>query len=162
MTVQQFCETTFAAAVAAAQRYGVNPIGVMAQAAVETGWGKSAPGNMYFGIKATPSWTGATQQLWTTEYVNGVPQKVLATFRAYPNAMASFLDYGNLISGQNRYAAAMQYPGYNQTNEYIRAVAAAGYATAPNYANTVISCANMIKQYVSAEMVAAALKKKVF
>lgn len=159
MTVTQFIDTTLPAAARAAAVYGVNPIGMMAQAALETGWGKSAPGNMYFGIKATPSWRGKTQQLWTTEYVNGVPQRVLATFRAYDTPAQSFADYGALISSTPRYRAALSYPAYSQADDYIRAIAAAGYATAPDYANTVISVANTIKCYVSEERLAAAQKK---
>lgn len=161
MTVKQFCEHTLPAAAYAGKVYGVNVIGMMAQAAIETGWGKSTPGNMWFGIKATPSWTGATQQLWTTEYINGEAQRVKATFRAYPSARESFLDYAKLIAEQPRYRAALNYPHYNDADKYIQAIAAGGYATAPNYAASVISCANMIKQHVSLDNVLEAQKKNI-
>ena len=112
MTYSEFCDTTLPLAVEVYIRYKLNPIGVMAQAAIETGWGKSTPGNMYFGIKATPSWTGSTQLLWTTEYINGEKKRVQREFRAYSSALDSFLDYGKVIATNNRYIAALSYPGY--------------------------------------------------
>ena len=160
MTYSKFCDTTLPLAVEVYIRYKLNPIGVMAQAAIETGWGKSTPGNMYFGIKATPSWTGSTQLLWTTEYINGEKKRVQREFRAYSSALDSFLDYGKVIATNNRYIAALNYPGYYETDSYIRAIAAAGYATSPTYADNVISVANTIKEYVSAQMLDAELKKK--
>lgn len=157
MTQQQitFINNTLPAAVRAGALYGVNVIGLMAQSALETGWGASAPGNMYFGMKATPSWTGKIQLLWTTEEVNGEKVRVQAKFRAYDSPEDSFLDYAKLISSLSRYAPAMQYPGYNQTSQYIRAVAAGGYATAKDYANSVISVANTIKKVVSEDQTIA-------
>lgn len=162
MTQQQykFIQDTLPGAVQAWQKYGVNPIGMMAQSALETGWGKSAPGNMYFGIKATPSWTGKTQTLYTTEYVNGEAKKVYQTFRAYNTPAESFEDYARLISTTARYKAAMSYPGYYQTDNYLQAVYNGGYATDPNYLYKCISIAETIKTVVSEADLVTASKKK--
>lgn len=150
MNVQFFCRQTIDAAKRAASTYGVNAIGLMAQAAIETGWGDHTPGNMWFGIKATNSWKGKKQLLWTTEYIDGEKTRVRRWFRAYDTADASFADYAQLISRRPRYAAAMQYPDYEQTEAYVQAVAAAGYATDPNYAAKLRDCCRSIKRYVSA------------
>ena len=124
MTERQysFIKTTLSGAAKAWLKYGVNPIGMMAQAALETGWGKSAPGNMFFGIKATPSWTGKTQTLYTTEYIDGEKKRIPQTFRAYNTPAESFEDYARLIATTARYSEAMSYPGYPQTNQYLEAV----------------------------------------
>ncbi len=145
-----FINTTLPAAAAAAVKYGINPIGMMAQSALETGWGKHAPGNMYFGIKATDSWHGATQMLWTTEYINGEAQRVQEPFRAYASATESFEDYGRLISSLSRYAPALQYSGYQEVNMYLASIAAGGYATDPSYLEKITTIASMIKEHVSA------------
>lgn len=161
MTPQQFCNSILPYAASAAVTTGVNPIGMMAQAALESGWGKYAPGNMYFGIKATPSWTGATQLLWTTEVIDGEKKRVQAKFRAYTSPADSFKDYARLISTTPRYRNALLYPGYNQVNNYLNAVSSAGYATATQYYSTLVSIANDIKKYVTPAMLDAAVKKKV-
>lgn len=160
MTYSDFCRKTLPLACEVFNKYKLNPIGVMAQAALESGWGKSTPGNMWFGIKANKSWTGDKQLLWTTEYINGEKIKVQRYFRAYNSALESFLDYGKLIATNNRYIAALNYPGYYETDNYIRAIAAAGYATSPTYASTVIDCADIIKQYVTPSILDNELKKK--
>lgn len=163
MTERQysFIKTTLPGAAKAWLKYGVNPIGMMAQAALETGWGKSAPGNMFFGIKATPSWTGKTQTLYTTEYIDGEKKRIPQTFRAYNTPAESFEDYARLIATTARYSSAMSYPGYPQTNQYLEAVYNGGYATDPNYLDKCISIANTIKKVVSEADVIAVSKKKV-
>jgi flagellar protein FlgJ len=144
MTVDEFISATKSAALAVQNKYGLPALAVMAQSALETGWGKHAPGNMYFGIKAGSSWTGKTQVLLTTEYVNGKYVKVNQTFRAYDNAEESFLDYGKLISSNSRYKNALQYT--NDPEQYIREIAKAGYATDPGYAAKIISLIETIKK----------------
>lgn len=162
MTVQQinFIARVLPAAAVAWQHYGVNAVGMLAQSALETGWGKSAPGNMYFGIKAGSNWTGKTQTLYTTEYVDGKAVKVPQVFRAYATPTESFEDYARLITSLTRYSQALNYPGYNQTDNYLSAIVAGGYATDPNYLNKVVSIANSIKSVVSEADIINILKKK--
>jgi len=144
MTVEQFIKATYDGAVAIEKKYGIPALAAMAQSAQETGWGSSAPGNMYFGIKAGGSWTGKTQLLWTTEYIGGIKTKVKALFRAYDSAAESFEDYARLITSNSRYKAALQYTA--DPEQYIREVAKAGYATDPNYAANIIAVINSIKK----------------
>lgn len=162
MTTQQykFIRDTLPGAAQAWLKYGVNPIGMMAQSALETGWGKSAPGNMYFGIKATPSWTGKTQTLYTTEYIDGEKKQIPQTFRAYDTPAESFEDYARLIATTTRYKAAMSYPGYNQADKYLEAVFNGGYATDPNYLYKCISIAETIKTVVTEADLINVSKKK--
>jgi len=144
MTIQQFINATYSAALAIQKKYGVNALAAMAQSAQETGWGKTVVGNMYFGIKAGTSWTGAKQLLWTHEVINGKRVSVQAWFRAYPSALESFEDYGKFIASNARYQTALKYA--DNSEQYIREIAKAGYATDPNYARSVISIVNSIKK----------------
>ncbi|MBI2588996.1 glucosaminidase domain-containing protein [Candidatus Saccharibacteria bacterium] len=106
-----------------------------AQAIVESAFGDSAPGNNFFGIKASSSWTGPTQLLWTTEVINGSSVRVQAKFRVYASAQESFNDHSNFLRTNSNYSSAFQYS--NNPIQFITAVAAGGYATAPDYAQTV-------------------------
>lgn len=144
MTVDQFIQATKGAALLVSQKYGLNPFVTMAQSALETGWGKSAPGNMYFGIKAGLSWKGKTQLLWTTEYQNGQYVKVQALFRAYDSPAESFEDYAKLITSKSWFKPALQYA--NDELKYITEIQKGGYATDPNYTSKIMSIVNIIKK----------------
>ena len=144
MTPTDFIRNTYAGASAMQQNYGIPALAAMAQSAQETGWGSTVVGNMYFGIKATSGWTGKTQLLWTHEVINGKSVKVQALFRAYDTAQESFEDYAKFIHGNPRYKNALQYT--NDPEGYIQAVANAGYATDPNYADNIIAVINSIKK----------------
>ncbi|CAM2913326.1 glycoside hydrolase family 73 protein [Erysipelothrix tonsillarum] len=116
---------------------------IIAQAALESGWGKHAPGNMLFGVKATKSWTGKTQQLTTTEYINGIPHRVKATFRAYDSWLDSLRDHSKVLL-QPRYKAVVGEKDYKKA---CRAVKAAKYATDPEYAEKLIATIEANKLY---------------
>ena len=113
---------------------------MVGQAALESGWGKheiraddGSPTYNVFGVKAGRSWTGPVVEKTTTEYVNGVPQKVTAKFRAYTSYAESFKDYASLLLGNRRYAAVI---GQGQDAEaFARGLQQAGYATDPAYAD---------------------------
>jgi flagellar protein FlgJ len=86
-----------------------------------------------FGVKAGRNWSGPVVEKTTTEYVNGVPQKVTAKFRVYSSYAESFKDYASLLLGNRRYAAVV---GQNQDAEgFARGLQQAGYATDPAYAD---------------------------
>ena len=114
------------------------------QAGLESGWGAHAPQFNFFGIKDSSGWTGATQILPTTEYVNGVLTHTTAKFRAYPSAHAGFVDHGRFFIDNSRYKTALQY--VDDPGEFIRQIALAGYATDPQYANKLINAANVVIQ----------------
>lgn len=116
------------------------PAGYMlGQAGHETGWGKyeiklkgGAPSHNLFGIKAGAGWTGKTAEVTTTEFINGVPQKRIARFRAYDSYADAFKDYARLINESPRYAKAREQVGSAQA--FASGLQKAGYATDPDYA----------------------------
>lgn len=111
---------------------------MIAQAALETGWGRSelrfsdgTPTYNLFGIKAGRNWQGAVAEATTTEYVNGVAQQTVERFRAYSSYAEAFRDYASLLTSNPRYAAVL-----NQQDAagFARGLQRAGYATDPMYA----------------------------
>ena len=129
-----------AAAERVAQDSGIPASFMLGQAGHETGWGKgeirSKDGSNsfnLFGIKAGKGWTGKVAEVTTTEYVNGVPRKTVAKFRAYDSYEDSFKDYARLINESPRYEKARA-----QTHSAVAFAAElqkAGYATDPQYAS---------------------------
>lgn len=137
MTPEQFIPLVAADAVAAMKDTSVPASFTIAQAALESGWGARTIGaaNNLFGIKADPSWTGPKVQAVTTEYINGRPIHVLAWFRSYPNFGASVRDHTAFLCTNERYAGCF---ASRDGEAFAKAVAAAGYATDPNYATKII------------------------
>ena len=127
------------AAEAVARESGIPASYMIGQAGHETGWGKSEirhrdGSNSFnlFGIKATSSWKGKVAEVVTTEYVNGVPRKQVAKFRAYDSYADSFRDYAKLIGNSPRYDKAMDQIG--SVHGFATGLQKAGYATDPQYA----------------------------
>lgn len=125
-----------------ADSLGLNEKALVAQAALETGWGKyiiaDADGNSshnLFNIKAKSG--EAAIAVETTEYRSGLPLKERAEFKRYPDFEQSFADYGRLISGSERYQTALA-QGKN-SEAYVEQLQQAGYATDPNYAKKIKS-----------------------
>ncbi|MFD1803138.1 flagellar assembly peptidoglycan hydrolase FlgJ [Mixta tenebrionis] len=121
---------------------------ILAQAALESGWGQrqiltpeGKPSYNLFGIKATGSWQGKTTEITTTEYENGVAKKVKAAFRVYDSYLDALTDYVSLLSKNPRYAAVK---GARSAEEGAHALQAAGYATDPKYAKKLVG---MIQQF---------------
>ena len=141
---QAFIDELAAVAATAASSLGVAPRALMAQAALESGWGKhvirmpdGTSSHNYFGIKASRGWTGQTVKVPTTEYIGGRAVTVNASFRAYPDAHSAFRDYVDFIANNPRYEKALEH-GANAA-QYARQLQAAGYATDPNYANKIMA-----------------------
>ena len=100
------------------QESGIPASFMLGQAGHETGWGRSEIRNKdgstsfnLFGIKAGKGWTGKVAEVTTTEYINGVPRKVVAKFRAYDSYEDSFRDYARLITDNPRYEKPRPRPG---------------------------------------------------
>lgn len=118
---------------------GLPPLTVLAQAALETGWGSSVIQNgqgesshNLFGIKGT-NWSGPTVDIHSKEHQLGRWMDRLDSFRAYPDWESSISDYTRLITGSERYAdAAEQRMGAAEFADYLQGQ---GYATDPGYAN---------------------------
>jgi flagellar protein FlgJ len=144
-----FIEKMLPHATAAARELGVDPRAIIAQAALETGWGTSQPAdaggtsNNFFGIKAGESWRGARVGSATTEYVDGVARGEQAQFRAYGSVAENVADYVRVLR-EPRYAQALG------TGPDVRAFANAlqrgGYATDPEYANKLVATIDQIAE----------------
>lgn len=130
-----FVEKIKDGAIAAQKRYGVLASLTIAQAILETGWGKYSIGNNIFGIKASPSWTGKTVTCQTGEVVDGQSVTENGTFRAYDSIADSIADHARLFADNSCYHNIIGCTDYRQA---CRDVQADGYATDPDYANKLI------------------------
>lgn len=129
---QEFVDMLMPAALQASQRTGIDPRIIVAQAAQETGWGRSAPGNNYFGIKSHGK--GGGQNLRTHEYVNGQRVNVNDSFRTFGSPEESVAGYADFIQQNPRYRPLM---GAQGLDAQLEALQASGYATDPNYSRSV-------------------------
>jgi flagellar protein FlgJ len=137
-TPADFVRSLWPHAERAARELGVAPDALVAQAALETGWGRSLPHNQYgessfnlFGIKAGPKWPGPRAVVTTLEFVGGVPEQRREPFRMYSNVGDAFDDYVELVRSKPRYAEAL---AASTPEEYFRGLERGGYATDPDYA----------------------------
>lgn len=142
---------------------GAPAIFVLAQSALETGWGKSAPQNMYFGVKATPAWKGRRQYLRTFEIYNAPPRLnsmgqpleiiskkgnryvIMDWFRAYNTPIESLRDHLALMKTK-RYVGAFAHRA--NPEKFAEFVTKAGYATAPNYLPSLLKTIQTIRNIV--------------
>ncbi len=128
----------------AAAMLGVAPEVLIAQAALETGWGRHMirdgaghTSHNLFGIKASGGWSGDSISVPTLEYRDGLPRRETAAFRGYPDEAASFADYVRLVGGNPRYQRAIANAASPEA--YLRGLQEAGYATDPAYADKILS-----------------------
>jgi flagellar protein FlgJ len=125
----------------AAKALGVHPLGLVAQAALETGWGRHViPGEKgsshnLFGIKAGEGWGGAKVATGTLEFENGLPVARRAQFRAYGSVGDSFGDYVKLLATSPRYKEVLEQGG--TLTGFADALGRSGYATDPEYASKI-------------------------
>ena len=139
---EAFVNELYNSAEKAANQLGVAPSILLAQAALETGWGQHLPtakdgqhGFNLFGIKADQRWSGPVTKVDTLEYFDGQPIKMNANFRRYDSFEQSFNDYVDFVSSQTRYQPALEQA--TDAAAYIQALQDAGYATDPKYAEKV-------------------------
>ncbi|MEE9651472.1 flagellar assembly peptidoglycan hydrolase FlgJ [Enterobacter soli] len=133
----------------ASEQSGVPHHLILAQAALESGWGQrqirkenGEPSFNIFGVKANSSWKGPTTEITTTEYENGAAVKVKAKFRVYSSYLEALSDYVNVLSRNPRYNAVTQAATPEQG---AQALQNAGYATDPNYARKLTSMIQQLK-----------------
>lgn len=137
---KQFVETVRPYAEEVSKKTGVDPRLVIAQAALESDWGRKAPGNNYFGVKGTAG-SSDSQMLDTTEAgPGGEISKTQAAFRKYGSAGESFEHYAQTI-GNSRYDAVRN---AKDLEGQIAAIGKSGYATDPNYGQKVGSIARSL------------------
>ena len=123
----------------AGQQLGVSPKILLAQAAIETGWGRSVVGNNLFGIKAGPSWSGAKVEAATHEYQDGDLVGIVDAFRSYPSAEASVTDFVSLVANNPRYRAALG--AGDNVAAYAQGLLSGGWATDIDYAHKLAAVA---------------------
>lgn len=130
---EDFVQKLMPYALKAVEGEGFNPLVLVAQAALETGWGQHVPaGNNYYGIKADSSWTGDREDLSSPEFEGGSMVSRISSFRSYANLLDSMKDYIDFIKSNPRYGQAVSKSF--DTDGYFDEIARAGYATDPDYA----------------------------
>lgn len=149
---------TFAANVwpyaeSVSQTTGIPTQFMVAQAALETGWGKSEPrwadgrpSYNLFGIKAGTQWQGAVVEAGTTEFVSGVSEKRTERFRAYGSYAEAFEDYARLLSQSPRYANVVS---SRDASSFAQGLQNAGYATDPAYASKLVRVISSLEQQLT-------------
>ncbi|WP_232911413.1 flagellar assembly peptidoglycan hydrolase FlgJ [Halomonas sp. G15] len=147
--VRTFLSRLEAPAQAASRATGVPAELILAQAALETGWGRHEistrdGGNSHnlFGIKAGSSWQGDTTEIVTHEVYDGRRQKIRDDFRVYGSFEEAFIDYANLIGNNPRYQAVTT---AGSPAEAAHALQKGGYATDPAYADKLIAVMNSMR-----------------
>ncbi|HDZ57762.1 MAG TPA: flagellar assembly peptidoglycan hydrolase FlgJ [Pseudomonas xinjiangensis] len=146
---EEFAAAMLPMAEKAAKRLGVDPHYLVAQAALETGWGKSiikqkdgVSSHNLFGIKTHGVWEGESASVMTSEYRDGVKGTEKATFRSYGSFEQSFDDYVSFLENNGRYEKAL---GQTQNPDvFFRELQKAGYATDPHYARKVSQIAQRL------------------
>lgn len=134
----------------ASRTTGIQPQFMIAQAALETGWGKKQinypdgrPSYNLFGIKANHGWTGKTVDVMTSEFENGKMVKKVEKFRAYDSYADSFKDYANFLSQNPRYQNVMN---AQDPMTFAYGLQHAGYATDPDYGSKLMSVINRLSR----------------
>jgi len=141
-TPQEFVEKVGPYVEKLAAKMGLDADIILAQAALETGWGRSVIAQQgdssfnIFNIKAGSSWQGDVVSMSSLEFSNSTFKPVVSDFRRYASLDEAVADYGAFIGGSERYQPALQ---AQNADEYIQALHQAGYATDPNYADKVLS-----------------------
>lgn len=127
-------------AIEASKKTGLDPRIIIAQAAQETGWGRSAPNNNFFGIKSHGKAGGSKQK--TFEYVDGKRVNISDSFRSYKSPRDSVMGYAEFLQTNPRYSRML---AAADLESQARELGQSGYATDPNYAKSVLSIARSIE-----------------
>jgi flagellar protein FlgJ len=131
------------------QQSGIPHQLIVAQAALESGWGQreipaadGSPSYNLFGIKAGGSWDGPVTEITTTEFEQGAAKKIKAKFRVYGSYVEAMADYAKLLTNNPRYAGVANARSPEQA---AQALQQAGYATDPQYASKLVSVIQQMK-----------------
>jgi flagellum-specific peptidoglycan hydrolase FlgJ len=167
MTPEQFVKRYYTHAANSEAKHKISAVFILAQAALESGWGKSAPGFNFFGIKDRSGVPAKRQLLRTTEYSNSATLKfpeiisierieisgkerfkytIRDWFRKYDSAEEAFDDHALFFYKNPRYRQALG--SLHNPRQFAVQVAKAGYATDPNYARTLIRIIDKIEEYL--------------
>lgn len=148
--MNEFIDKYGQAAFNVGKQYGIPYEAILAQAALESGYGASKltqQGYNFFGMKAGDSWNGPTIELPTKEQdENGKEHTEMASFRSYATPEEGFRGYGEFITKNSRYSNALNYPG--NPVQYITEIKNAGYATDVNYVSKLSTLIGSVEAYV--------------
>lgn len=145
-TPEDFIKNLWSASKQAAGMLGLSPELLLAQAALETNWGKNitqaqgVSSHNLFNIKAGPEWNNKTVTMDTLEQNQGVLVKEKAAFRKYDNFQDSFQDYVHFLQSNDRYSQALSKT--DNPGQFMSLLQKAGYATDENYAEKVMKIYN--------------------
>lgn len=166
MTPNEFIKQYKIYALQTERKTGISHLFTLAQAALESGWGKNVPGNMFFGVKAGKDTPSEKKQLLTTTEILSSPNlkhlfplvisvKMLPNgkykytikdwFRKYDTPEECFTDHSQFFFKNKRYAKALLVR--SDPYKFAEEVAKAGYATAPDYANSLKKIIKMLESY---------------
>jgi flagellar protein FlgJ len=147
----QFIEALYPLARQVEQESGLDARLMLAQSALETGWGRhpilredGLPSHNLFGIKAGRDWQGDSATITTTEYRGGLALREQAAFRAYDSYQDSFRDYAQFLKQNDRYQEALALR--DDPKAFARALQDSGYATDPRYGDKI---ARILDRYLS-------------
>lgn len=127
----------------------LEPLHVLAQSALETGWGQrvihGADGRSshnLFGIKAGDSWQGDSVQVRTLEVIDGRREIQSAQFRSYADVESAVQDYLRLLESDPRYRRVLNARG---EDGFASAIQESGYATDPAYGHKIKAVLNSVR-----------------
>ncbi len=153
-TPKDFVDAVLPMAKKAASALGLDPLIMVAQSALETGWGKhilkdsnGASSYNLFNIKAGSSWSGESVSVSSLEYRDGHPVKEQSSFRKYESIESSVDDFVSFIKSNPRYQQAVELA--NDGKQFIQELQQSGYATDPNYAKKVLSVADRLSRLLN-------------
>lgn len=142
-STSEFVKTLWSSAKEAAAILGADPKFLIAQAALETNWGKNILSMVtgkstynLFNIKADKNWQAPTTQINAIEYEDGVMTKSPSRFRAYESYKDSFTDYVHFLKNNSRYQEALKYA--SDPREFAHQLQKASYATDTNYSDKIM------------------------
>lgn len=152
-SLEEFVDTYGQGAFDIGKKYGLPYEAILAQAMLESGYGKSSLAYKYynfFGMKAGSNWDGETVVMGTSEeYTPGTTTNIEAAFRVYPSIEAGWEGYALFITNNGnpeRYAKALDYPG--DYVRYLEEIKIAGYATDSEYVSKTVGIANATADYI--------------
>lgn len=137
-TKEEYIDRYKSIAVEHMERYGIPASITMAQGLLESDAGNSLlsrKSNNHFGIKCKRNWTG--DKVYHDDDAKG------ECFRSYPSVEASYRDHAEFLDTQPRYDSLFAY-GPDDYRNWARGLKAAGYATAPDYAQRLV---RIIEEY---------------
>ena len=145
-----FLDKVWEHAQEAAEDVGVPAMFIIAQAALETGWGRAQlvgedgrQSHNLFNIKAGRNWTGKTVEVRVREYEKGRPVIRKAAFRAYDSYRDAFIDYARLLKNNERYAQVL---GEDDPSQFAYGLQRAGFATDPSYGKKIVAIIKHIER----------------